>query len=121
MRRPSLSNVIGPVLLAGFAVIAVVGPLLVDFNPVAVNTRQRLLSPMSSLTNGAVAYLGTDQLGRDILAQILVGARTSLGIALAAAVIATLLGTAVGLAAGWAGGRVSEAIVRVIDVQLSFP
>lgn len=121
MRAASWSRFIGPALLAVFALVALVGPLLVDFNPVAVNTRQRLLPPLSPLGGGVIAYLGTDQLGRDILAQILVGARTSLGIALAAAIIATLVGSAVGVAAGWAGGRVSEAIVRVIDVQLSFP
>ena len=121
MRRASRSQWIGPSLLLAFALVALVGPLLIDFNPVAVNTRQRLLPPLSKLASGAVAYLGTDQLGRDILAQIIVGARTSLGIALAAAAIATLVGATVGVAAGWFGGRVSEAIVRVIDVQLSFP
>lgn len=121
MRRASWSPWIGPAILLGFAVVAAVGPLLVDFNPVAVNTRQRLLPPFAQLPGGAVAYLGTDQLGRDILAQIVVGARTSLGIALAAAALATVVGATVGVAAGWFGGRVSEAIVRIIDVQLSFP
>lgn len=112
---------IGPGILAAFVVIALAGPALIDFNPVAVNTRQRLLPPFSTLANGATAYLGTDQLGRDILAQIIVGARTSLVIAASATLIAVLAGAAVGVAAGWLGGRVSDFIMRIIDVQLSFP
>lgn len=121
MRTAKWTAYAGPTILAAVAVGALVGPWLVDFDPVAVSTRQRLLAPMTKLANGSIAYLGTDQLGRDILAQILVGARISLGIALAAALIATVVGTVMGVAAGWAGGRTSEALVRVIDVQLSFP
>lgn len=121
MRAARWNGFVGPAMLAAVALCAVVGPWLVDFDPVAVSTRQRLLPPLSTLPNGSIAYLGTDQLGRDILTQILVGARVSLGIALAAALVATLVGAVVGVAAGWAGGRTSEALVRVIDVQLSFP
>jgi peptide/nickel transport system permease protein len=108
-------------LLALFAVLAIAGPLMVNFDPVSVNTRQRLLPPLTTLTNGSYAFFGTDQLGRDVLAQILVGARVSLGIAVAAALVAAVVGTAIGVAAGWLGGTPSEMIMRIIDVQLSFP
>ncbi|MBM6596366.1 ABC transporter permease [Microvirga pudoricolor] len=95
--------------------------MLIDFDPVSVNTRQRLLPPLSRLPDGSYAIFGTDQLGRDVLAQILVGARVSLGIAIASGLFAALVGAAVGIAAGWTGGSTGEAIMRVIDVQLSFP
>jgi len=121
MHKAGWTSWIGPGILVAFVVIALAGPSLIDFNPVAVNTRQRLLPPFSTLANGATAYLGTDQLGRDILAQIVVGARTSLVIAASATLIAVLAGAAVGVAAGWMGGRMSDLIMRVIDVQLSFP
>ena len=87
----------------------------------SVNTRQRFLPPLAHASGGSIALFGTDQLGRDILAQILVGAQVSLGIAVSAALVAAVIGAAVGIAAGWTGGTMSEAIMRVIDVQLSFP
>jgi peptide/nickel transport system permease protein len=121
MARLSWKNLPGPGILLTFVILAIVGPLMVDFDPVLVNTRQRFLPPFTQLQDGTYAIFGTDQLGRDILAQILVGARVSLGIALSAAFIAALIGALVGIAAGWAGGSTSEAIMRVIDVQLSFP
>ncbi|MBX4862168.1 ABC transporter permease [Rhizobium sophorae] len=59
--------------------------------------------------------LGTDRLGRDVLAGLLYGARTSLAVGLAAAFAAMVLGLCVGLAAGFAGGPVDEALMRVVD------
>jgi peptide/nickel transport system permease protein len=59
--------------------------------------------------------LGTDRLGRDVLAGLLYGARTSLAVGLAAAFSAMVLGLCVGMAAGFAGGLVDEALMRVVD------
>ncbi len=111
----------GPVLFVLIVLVAVVGPMLTDFDPVAVNTRQRLLPPLSALPGGGFTLFGTDQLGRDMLDQIMVGARISLIIGLSAALLAGLAGTIVGVAAGWFGGAAETAIMRVVDVQLSFP
>jgi peptide/nickel transport system permease protein len=65
--------------------------------------------------------LGTDDQGRDILSTILYGTRSSLLIGVAAVLLATLLGVALGLWAGYAGGRIDAVIMRIADVQLTFP
>lgn len=111
----------GPAILALMILVAAFGPLLMDFDPVAVNTRNRLLPPLSVLSDGGIALFGTDQLGRDVFRQVIAGARTSLMIGIAAAALAALAGTLVGTAAGWFGGRWETTIMRVVDVQLSFP
>lgn len=121
MSMPIRSDAIGPAILLLMVAIAIVGPLALDFDPVAVNTRDRLLPPFSTLDKGGIALFGTDQLGRDVFRQVVAGARTSLIIGIAAAGLAGLAGTAVGTAAGWLGGRWETAIMRVVDVQLSFP
>jgi len=65
--------------------------------------------------------LGTDNQGRDILSTIMHGARISLGVGLAAVLFALVLGVSLGLLAGYLGGRVEAIIMRIADVQLSFP
>ena len=65
--------------------------------------------------------LGTDNQGRDILSTIMHGARISLGVGLAAVLFALVLGVSLGLLAGYLGGRVDAIIMRIADVQLSFP
>jgi peptide/nickel transport system permease protein len=65
--------------------------------------------------------LGTDDQGRDILSTILYGTRSSLLIGVAAVLLATLLGVTLGLWAGYAGGRIDAVIMRIADVQLTFP
>jgi len=65
--------------------------------------------------------LGTDSVGRDLLARTLIGTRITLTVAGAAALVALLIGTAWGAIAGWFGGRVDEAMMRVVDVLYSLP
>jgi len=65
--------------------------------------------------------LGTDDQGRDVLSTILYGARISLGVSLASVLFAAILGVSLGLASGYAGGRLDAFIMRIADVQLSFP
>lgn len=111
----------GVLMLLALFLLAAIGPLLVDFNPASVDTSSRLLAPFSHNRSGAFFLLGTDQLGRGMLEQILYGARTSLLIGVSAALLAGIAGTFVGVAAGWLGGRAETFIMRVADVQLSFP
>jgi peptide/nickel transport system permease protein len=71
---------------------------------------------------GDAAYpLGTDDQGRDVLSAIMYGARISLLVGLCATIFATLLGVSVGLAAGYAGGAVDSVLMRIADIQLTFP
>jgi peptide/nickel transport system permease protein len=68
-----------------------------------------------------VHLLGTDDQGRDLLSTILYGARISLGVGVAAVLFAMLLGVSLGLVSGYFGGRVDAFIMRIADIQLSFP
>jgi peptide/nickel transport system permease protein len=78
--------------------------------------------PPAWTEGGRLAYpLGTDDQGRDVLSTILYGARISLGVGIAAVLLALVLGVSAGLAAGYVGGRTDAIIMRIADVQLSFP
>ncbi len=79
-------------------------------------------APPRWIAGGKAAYLlGTDDQGRDVLSAIMYGARVSLLVGLASVVLALVLGVGLGLLAGYAGGRIDAFIMRVADVQLSFP
>ncbi len=80
------------------------------------------LSPGSSNFDGSVTYhLGTDEQGRDILSGIFYGLRVSLIVAIVATVVAMAIGVVVGIYAAWAGGRIESFLMRLVDLQLSFP
>jgi len=91
------------------------------FDPASLDLN-KALSPPAWLPEGARAYLlGTDDQGRDILSTIMHGARISLGVGVAAVLFALTLGVTLGLLAGYFGGRLDAFIMRIADVQLSFP
>jgi peptide/nickel transport system permease protein len=104
---------IGIVAVAVLA--AVFGPWLVPYDPASQNLSLRLAGP--SLGHP----LGLDELGRDILARLLYGARVSLFVGIAVVSISASVGTAVGALAGYLGGRLDEAIGRLMDILLAFP
>ena len=79
------------------------------------------LAPGAKSTEGKTFWLGTDEQGRDMLSAILYGLRISLGVGVISTVLALTLGMAIGLAAGYAGGWVDAVIMRIVDLQLSFP
>lgn len=79
------------------------------------------LAPGSTGTTGMTYWLGTDEQGRDLLSAILHGLRVSVVVALLATLLALTLGMIVGLTAAWAGGRTDDLLMRVVDLQLSFP
>jgi len=79
-------------------------------------------TPPAWTEKGSSRYLlGTDDQGRDVLSTIIYGARISLGVGLASVLLSAVLGVALGLAAGYLGGRLDAFIMRVADIQLSFP
>lgn len=107
--------------LVVFVLVTIFGPMLYEYDPVAVNVMSRLRPPLTRLMDGSMAWLGTDQLGRDILGQILVGARVSLLVGVATIVIGGGAGTILGAIAGYAGKTVDNVIMRLADIQLSIP
>lgn len=91
------------------------------FDPGAVRLDDGFLKPMEHGAAGALHVLGTDSQGRDIWSAILYGARVSLLVGFASVGFSMLLGVTLGLLAGFVGGRTDAIIMRIADVQLSFP
>lgn len=104
----------GLVLLLLVAV-AVLAPLLAPYDPNTTDLGNALAGPTST------HWLGTDQVGRDTLSRLLLGARTSLVGPLSVVVVASLLGVSVGLLAGWRGGWVDAVIGRLVEIGFAFP
>ena len=112
------------VLLCTIAIAAVFAPVLSPQNPynlAELDILDSKLPPGAASVNGKTYLLGTDEQGRDMLSAILYGLRISLGVGVVSTVIALALGLLVGLAAGYAGGWVDALIMRIVDLQLSFP
>ena len=105
----------GAVIVAIAVLAAVVGPLIAPFDPANQELALRLSGPTST------HWFGLDELGRDIFARVLVGARISLLVGLVVVGVSSTIGIALGSVAGYFGGAIDEAISRVIDILLAFP
>ena len=111
-------------VLALFLLMATAGPWLVPQNPFDSASLDLLDArrPPAWLPGGSIQYpLGTDSQGRDVLSTIVYGSRVSLVVGFAATLFAAGLGVALGLVAGYVGGRVDALVMRLADIQLSFP
>jgi peptide/nickel transport system permease protein len=114
----ALATLLVIVLLALFA------PLLSPQNPydlATVTVMDARLAPGERGSAGFLMWLGADGAGRDMWSAILYGLRISLGVGVASGVIALAIGTAVGLLAAYRGGWIDALIMRIVDLQLSFP
>jgi len=106
---------VGALIVLLAATAAVLGPFVAPYDPASQQLALRLQGP--SLAHP----FGLDELGRDVLARIVHGARVSMAVGLAVVTVSSLLGTLLGATAGYFGGRVDDLISRVIDVLLAFP
>ncbi|OFW17476.1 MAG: peptide ABC transporter permease [Acidobacteria bacterium RIFCSPLOWO2_02_FULL_67_21] len=106
---------VGAAIVLAAVLAALAGPLLAPFDPASQELALRLEGP-----NG-VHWFGLDELGRDIFARVLAGARISLLVGLVVVGVSASVGTALGSIAGYFGGRIDEAISRAIDILLAFP
>jgi peptide/nickel transport system permease protein len=91
------------------------------FDLASINLLDASMPPAWQAQGDPRYWLGTDNQGRDLYSAILFGMRLSLAIGLASVVLAVLVGVALGLLSGYAGGRIDAFIMRIADVQLSFP
>jgi peptide/nickel transport system permease protein len=118
-RRPALLRspltVAGLVLITTLILIGILAPLIAPANPLKQVLTVRLKPP------SAEHWLGTDQLGRDVLSRMMYGARISLLIGLVVVGLAASTGTLIGLVAGYAGGWLDEGLMRLTDVFFAFP
>ena len=121
-RRPGV--IVAASLVALIVLSAILAPWVAPHNPFDLKTLNLLdaFTPPAFEEKGNHTYLlGTDDQGRDVLSAIIFGSRMSLVIGLLATLCATVFGVSMGLISGYAGGRVDAIIMRVADVQLSFP
>jgi len=112
------------VVFVVIVLIAVLAPLISPQNPydlAEIDIMDGRLPPGSGSMTGVTFWLGTDDQGRDMLSAIFYGLRISLGVGAMSGFIALCLGTCIGLAAAYFGGRVDTLIMRLVDLQLSFP
>ena len=103
---------------------ALLAPLIAPQNPFDLARLDLMdsLLPPAFMAGGRAAYpLGTDDQARDVLSALLYGTRLSLLVGVSAVGFALLAGTAIGLLAGYAGGLVDAVLMRIVDIQLSFP
>jgi peptide/nickel transport system permease protein len=117
---PSVGGTIGLVIVLGLIVVAFFGPALLHVDPEQQRLTARLQPPL--LWGGSWAHpLGTDALGRDLLARVVAGARISLIVGVVSTLIAGAIGVALGLIAGYAGRFLDRVISFVVDVQMAVP
>jgi len=113
--RRNRGGVVGLGVVAGFILTALLADRLAPYSAVKQNLSAALQHPSWS------HLLGTDELGRDILSRIILGARVSLLMSTAAVLGATIVGTLLGATAGYFGGRLDHVVMRGIDVLLALP
>jgi len=115
----------GLATLAGIVFVALFAPWMSPQNPydlAALDLLDGRLPPGTASADGGITYwLGTDDQGRDMMSAIFYGLRTSLIVGVLSAGFALVIGTTLGLTAAYVGGRVESLIMRLVDLQLSFP
>jgi peptide/nickel transport system permease protein len=110
--RAAMAGLVIFLALVGMAIFA---DWVAQYNPTAIHMRERLQEP------SAAHWLGTDELGRDVLSRIIFGARASLAVGSIAVGIAATIGIMLGLSASYYGGPVDSLIMRILDGLLAFP
>lgn len=120
-RRHSRRALASLIALLFLGVVVVAGPALVPSDPLTQALAHRLKGPGWTGPDGVVHYLGTDQLGRDVLARVLAGTRLSVVIASAAILASLAIGVPFGILSGFYGGALDRILMRVTDAQLAFP
>lgn len=108
-------STMGLAVLAALILIGILGPFLAPHSPTSVSAGPPMQAPSSA------HWMGTDDLGRDVLSRVLVGIRVSLAVGIAAAVIASIVGVTVGATAGFFGGRIDDLLMRTTEVFQVIP
>jgi peptide/nickel transport system permease protein len=109
------SGRVGAFLVGLVVLCAVLAPILAPYDPEALDVLHRFAPP------GAAHWLGTDQVGRDVLSRLIYGTRVAASVALAAIALALGIGVALGAVAGLAGGLVERGLLALFDTVAAFP
>jgi peptide/nickel transport system permease protein len=108
-------------VMLGAVVVAIFADALAPFDATRQFVRYHLVAPGTPGPDGSTFYLGTDELGRDFLSRLIVGARSSLGIAFAAVALGTVLGSLIAIVSGYFQGWVDLIVQRAMDSMMSIP
>lgn len=111
-------------VVVALVALALIGPWITPQNPydlTQLSIMDNMLAPGASSLEGKLYLLGTDDQGRDMLSAIVYGLRLSLFVGFASTAIALVVGTSVGIVAAYFGGRIDSLLMRLVDIQLSFP
>jgi peptide/nickel transport system permease protein len=111
----------GLIIIVFFVVGSAAAPLLAPYDPETIELINRAKPPFWSTEADPRFLLGTDMLGRDVLTWLIYGGRISLFVGLTSMLLAGIVGTVLGLLAGYYQGIVDSIIMRLVDIQLSFP
>jgi len=120
-RRLPWLAIVALAFVVGLFVMAAAAPVISPHDPVRQSLRMRLKAPTLEGADGLAHPMGTDHLGRDVLARVIYGSRVSLLIGFAAVGVGSLIGATLGIAAGYRRGALDTAIMTVADAQLAFP
>ncbi|GAB7217794.1 ABC transporter permease [Dickeya zeae] len=115
---------LGLFMLVLIVALALLAPWIAPQNPYDLSQLMIMdnrLPPGSSGMSGVTYWLGSDDQGRDLLSAILYGTRTSLIVGVSSALVALCIGMVVGLLSAWLGGKTDALLMRIVDIQLSFP
>ena len=107
---------LGLAMITLLTLACVLGPYLLPYDSLHIDLRARFAPPMTGNH-----YLGTDPLGRDLAARLLMAGRISLLVGFSAMLLSIVIGTLVGVVAGYRGGWISAVLMRTVDGFLSFP
>ena len=107
---------IGAAMITALTLACVFGPYLLPYDSLHIDLRARFAPPLTG-----DHYLGTDPLGRDLAARLLMAGRISLLVGFCAMLLSTLIGTVVGVVAGYRGGFIGAALMRTVDGFLAYP
>ena len=113
--RRNRAAVTGGLIVAVVFAVAVLAPVLSPYDPAFINVSEILLPPSSG------HWLGTDDLGRDVLSRMIWGSRISLLVGFVAVGISILIGILIGAAAGYYGGWIDDILMQLVDIMLSIP
>jgi peptide/nickel transport system permease protein len=116
--------VLGLVVFVLIAIVAIFAPWIAPTDPYDLSHLDILdgrQPPGAESMDGRIFWLGSDDQGRDMLSAIMYGLRTSLGVGAMSAILALFIGGAIGLLAAYFGGKVDTLVMRIVDIQLSFP
>jgi len=108
--------VVSMVLLLLVVLISIFAPLLAPYNPSATD-----LNNLTAAGPSSAHWLGTDDIGEDVLSRVIFGGRVSLSIGVGAALLSLILGVVIGAVSGWFGGLVDTVLMRFVDLMLCFP